>query len=280
MQKEKLYSIGEVSRICNISKKALRFYDQIGIITPDVICKENGYRYYSRETLLTVPIVKYYKQMGFKLEEMQDLVEGNTYYFVKQNFISKIDELRIQEQEIHNSYVAVKDWYELIQEAQLVSRSKVQEVGVKYISTANYCYMDQPFSYHYMESIINIDWVNYLESVNNEIAGEVILRFPSWTDKMNGTSTSARIMQRPIRPCMEGTNQTVFGGNMAATVYHLGALEQIEDSYGKIRDWTAARGYKCGPESYERYVVDYWTTRNPEEFVTEVIVPIVSGPCD
>ena len=79
MQKEKLYSIGEVSKICNISKKALRFYDQIGIISPDVICKENGYRYYNRETLLTVPIVKYYKQMGFKLEEMQDLVEGNTY---------------------------------------------------------------------------------------------------------------------------------------------------------------------------------------------------------
>ena len=277
MQKEKLYSIGEVSRICNISKKALRFYDQIGIITPDVICKENGYRYYSRETLLTVPIVKYYKQMGFKLEEMQDLVEGNTYYFVKQNFISKIDELRIQEQEIHNSYMAVKYWYELIQEAQLVSRSKVQEVGIKYINTADYCYMDQEFSYRYMESIINIDWVNYLESVNNEIAGEVILRFPRWTDKMEGNCTQARIMQRPIRPCMAGTNKTVFGGIMAVTVYHLGALERIGESYEKIRGWAADRGYKCGPESYERYVVDYWTTRNPEEFVTEVIVPVMDG---
>ena len=27
---EKLYSIGEVSKICNVSKKALRFYDEIG----------------------------------------------------------------------------------------------------------------------------------------------------------------------------------------------------------------------------------------------------------
>ena len=231
----------------------------------------------SRETLLTVPIVKYYKQMGFKLEEMQDLVEGNTYYFVKQNFISKIDELRIQEQEIHNSYMAVKDWYELIQEAQLVSRSNVQEAGIKYINTADYCYMDQDFSYRYMESIINIDWVNYLESVNNEIAGEVILRFPSWTDKMEGTCTRARIMQRPVRPCMAGTNKTVFGGIMAVTVYHLGALERIGESYEKIRGWAADRGYKCGPESYERYVVDYWTTRNPEEFVTEVIVPVMDG---
>ena len=267
-----------MGRICGISTKALRYYDKIGIISPDHISEENGYRYYSKKTLLLVPVVKYYKQMGFKLEEMQDLVEGNTYYFVKQNFISKIDELRIQEQEIHNSYMAVKDWYELIQEAQLVSRSNVQEAGIKYINTADYCYMDQDFSYRYMESIINIEWVNYLESVNNEIAGEVILRFPSWTDKMEGTITRARIMQRPVRPCTAGTNKTVFGGIMAVTVYHLGALERIGESYKKIRDWARDRGYKCGPESYERYVVDDWTTRNPEEFVTEVIVPVMDGP--
>ena len=32
---QELYSIGEVSRICNVSKKALRFYDKINIISPD-----------------------------------------------------------------------------------------------------------------------------------------------------------------------------------------------------------------------------------------------------
>ena len=39
---EKLYSIGEVSSICNISKKALRFYDKIHIISPDYISEENN----------------------------------------------------------------------------------------------------------------------------------------------------------------------------------------------------------------------------------------------
>ena len=67
------YTIGEVGKICNISAKALRYYDKIGVISPDYICEENGYRYYSRKTLLTVPVMKYYKQMGFKLEEMQEL---------------------------------------------------------------------------------------------------------------------------------------------------------------------------------------------------------------
>ena len=40
-----LYTIGEVGRICGISAKALRYYDKIGIISPDHISEENGYRY-------------------------------------------------------------------------------------------------------------------------------------------------------------------------------------------------------------------------------------------
>ena len=69
-QDEKLYSIGEVSKLCNVSRKALRFYDEIGIISPDRI-SSNHYRYYSRRSLLDLTILKYYKQMGFKLEEMR-----------------------------------------------------------------------------------------------------------------------------------------------------------------------------------------------------------------
>lgn len=46
---EKYYSIGEVSSICNISKKALRFYDKIGIILPDKVSEETNYRFYSKE---------------------------------------------------------------------------------------------------------------------------------------------------------------------------------------------------------------------------------------
>ena len=278
LQKEKLYSIGEVSKICNISKKTLRFYDQIGVIQPDVICKENSYRYYNRETLLLVPIVKYYKQMGFKLEEMHGLVEGNARDFLEYNFRNKIDELSIQEQEIRFSFMAVKDWYEMIKEAQLVIQNSVHDIGVKYISEASYCCQEQEFEYQYMESIINIEWVNYLESVHNEITGPVILGYPSYKDKMSGHCKTVKIMQKAVRPCTADTNQMTFGGGMYATVYHIGSLKTIDEEYNRIEEWAHNRGYKCGPECYERYVVDYWATRNEEEFVVEIIVPVVKKP--
>lgn len=274
MEEKKVFSIGEVSKICNISTKALRFYDKIGIISPDMICKENSYRYYNKETLLTVPIVKYYKQMGFKLEEMQGLVEGNTYYYLEQNFRNKIEQLREQEQQIHNSYIAVRDWYELIQEAHMVRENNVHDVAVKYIPAATYCSMQQAFDYNYMESIINIEWTNHLESAENEITGAVILKFQSFEEKMKGDCKRATIMQEAIHPCKDCINRQVYGGFMAASVYHIGKLETIDKEYEKILEWAAKKGYKCGTESYERYVVDYWTTRDPDEFVTEVNVPI------
>ena len=99
MAANKLYSIGEVSKLCNISTKALRFYDKIGVIAPDEV-GENGYRYYTLDTILRIPILKYYKQMGFKLEEMQELLGGNTYQFLQQNFHSKISGLKDMERRL------------------------------------------------------------------------------------------------------------------------------------------------------------------------------------
>lgn len=219
-------------------------------------------------------MLKYYKQMGFKLEEMQELLGGSTYHYVQQNFRSKIDELRAREQEIHDSLISVRDWYELVKEAELVIRHDIRDISVKFMSDAVYCFMDQDFHYEYMESVINIPWTNYLEEIGQKITGAVILNFPSFAEKMSGTCTRARIMQRAVVPDIDHPAQTAVGGRMAACVYHIGGYGDIDREYERIQAWAKRKGYRLGPECYERYVVDNWTTRNPEEFVTEVIVPV------
>ncbi|MHC1723695.1 MAG: MerR family transcriptional regulator [Aminipila sp.] len=273
MEEKEFYSIGEVSKICNISKKALRFYDKIGIISPDKVCDDNNYRFYNRTTLLSLPVIKYYKQMGFKLEEMRELFEGNTYGIIERQFRRKIDELKELEANIHNSYTSVKDWYDLILEAQLVIENDVHEVAVKYIDTTTYCYMEQDFDYNYRESIINIDWTNYLESIQNEITGPVVLNFPSFREKMNGNCKKVKIMQKPILEYKE--DQVLkMGGYMVASCYHIGSPANIRQAYEKICQWADTHGYKCTEECYERYVTDYWTTRNEDQFVTEVMIRV------
>lgn len=271
---KKLYSIGEASKICNVSTKTLRFYDKMGVVTPDYVSDENGYRYYSDVTLLKIPVIKYYKQMGFKLEEMVGLLNGESYQGMEDNFRKKILELNRVEQEVHNSYVSVNDWYEMIKEAKMVSMQTVHPVCIKYLPTQEYAYLDQEFSYNYRDSVINIPWTDYLSSMNCSITGPVILEYPSLQDKMSGNCRTARIMQRVIGTCDSRTNILVMEGQMVASVYHVGGYDNIAESYQKILDYTEEHGYVCGDKSIERYVLDYWTSEILDEFVTEIIVPI------
>src|SRR5512138_193567 len=56
MQK-KLFSIGEVSKIKGVTKKALRFYERIGLLKPHYINPFNRYRYYSIEQFVYIDII-------------------------------------------------------------------------------------------------------------------------------------------------------------------------------------------------------------------------------
>ena len=249
---QELYSIGEVSRICNVSKKALRFYDKINIISPDYICEENKYRYYNKETLLLVPVIKYFKQMGFKLEEMKEFLESDTYEVQERGFRKKIDELKQQREDINVAYTSVCDWYDLVMEAESVLENNVTEVSVKYVEMHSVCYMEQTFTHNYMESIINIDWTNYLEEIGHAITGPVCMYFPDVKEKMAGKPTKAFVFQRGARDIDDSKTMT-FGGKMMLSAYHI----------------------KCGNSSIERYVTDYWTIRKTSDFVTEIFVDIV-----
>ncbi|WP_315115335.1 MerR family transcriptional regulator [uncultured Clostridium sp.] len=271
--KEELYSIGKVGEICRITQKALRFYDKKNILSPDKVCDENGYRYYSKKTLLSVPVIKYYKQSGFTLDEMRSFLKGTTYDSIHLSFERKIHELKELQNEINLKIRSVKDWNDLIVEAQMVIENDACDVAIKYIDNRSLIYLNQDFEYDYMDSIINIEFTNYIDSIDNAITGPVIICFPSFEDKINGKCNKMRIMQETISECKEEAS-IEFGGWMAASCYHIGSHETINETYKKIEEWTKKRGYICSEECYERYVTDYWTTKNTDKFVTEILIKV------
>ncbi|WBF66223.1 MerR family transcriptional regulator [Desulfovibrio subterraneus] len=271
------YSIGDVSRICNVSRKTLRYYDDINLITPERQ-NYNNYRYYSHEALLTLPVIKFYKQMGFTLEEMRRFIEenresGQNYYSIKTSFSNKIKELERVQREIDKQYVSIKGWHDLITEAELVLASDTREVAIKYVEGADYLYQKQVFNNDFKSSIINIDWTNYLDSLNMEITGPVMLNFLSLKNRTDEHPKQIVVMQKPLRPAPEGTTIR-FGECMMAACYHIGPHETINETYTKMFKWAERYGYSYVGGSYERYVTDYWTTKNSDQFVTEVLIKV------
>ena len=47
MKKNALLSIGDFSKVTGVGIKALRYYDEIGILTPAFIDSNSGYRKYA-----------------------------------------------------------------------------------------------------------------------------------------------------------------------------------------------------------------------------------------
>ena len=266
---EKLYSIGEVSKLCNVSKKALRFYDEIGIISPDKVSDSNHYRYYSRKSLLDLTIVKYYKQMGFKLEEMRNLLNSEEFRIMERGFLEKINELQDEQMAVNVKLTSVTDWYDLLVEAQTVIENDVRDVSVKFVEPQEFGFMDQDYIPDDMESIINLQWTDYLEAIGNDITGPVNIAYPSWRDRIAGTCDRMRIMQVMILPC-KPEQLVQMGGEMMLSCYHIGPHETIGETYEKMEAWAGEHGYKLAEDCWERYVTDYWTTNNRDMYVTEV----------
>ena len=71
------FSIGEMSKLHNISIQTLRYYDKMGLLKPAYINKKNGYRYYTIDQFVVVDMIKHCKLMGLSLEEIKELIGTN-----------------------------------------------------------------------------------------------------------------------------------------------------------------------------------------------------------
>ena len=72
--REKYYRIGEISRLYKISTDILRYYDKIGLMSPDFI-GENGYRYYSKKQIWKLNNIRNLRNIGVGLEDIKEFLD-------------------------------------------------------------------------------------------------------------------------------------------------------------------------------------------------------------
>jgi DNA-binding transcriptional MerR regulator len=72
-----LLSIGAFADASRLSPKALRIYHRRGIISPDFIDPESGYRYYRTDQLALARLVRLLRQMEMPLATIQHVVEAD-----------------------------------------------------------------------------------------------------------------------------------------------------------------------------------------------------------
>lgn len=69
-------TVGQMAELCGLSKRALRLYDERGIVPPACIDEETGYRFYSIEQVPLIDRVARLQHLGFSLRDTKRLIEG------------------------------------------------------------------------------------------------------------------------------------------------------------------------------------------------------------
>jgi PPM family protein phosphatase len=72
----KLLTIGEFARAARLSPKALRLYDELGLLRPHRVDEWSGYRYYAPSQLERARLVAWLRRLGMPLAKIAAVVES------------------------------------------------------------------------------------------------------------------------------------------------------------------------------------------------------------
>ena len=84
MDKEQLFSIGEVARLFHMSVSSLRHYESLGLLSPEYINPDSGYRYYSTRQFEVLNTLRYLRALDMPLPEIADFLQNRDVETIEQ----------------------------------------------------------------------------------------------------------------------------------------------------------------------------------------------------
>src|SRR6187551_1025180 len=67
------YTVKQVAAMSAVSVRTLHFYDEAGLLKP-AYQAANGYRFYQEPQLLTLQQILFYRELGFELKQIKDVL--------------------------------------------------------------------------------------------------------------------------------------------------------------------------------------------------------------
>ncbi len=264
-----MLSIGEFSKISNVTTKTLRYYDEISLIKP-VHVKDNGYRYYDVEQLKVILLISKLKLYCFSLEEIAEVL-NNPHDDVLLCSLIKQKQHAIQEKMNNYQYVLNqlgKDISNLERGIHIMSYLENIEVKLVEAGSKNILSIREKMSVD--------DYGKYMGKLFETVAKEKLTisgtPMSIYHDKEFNPESNDTEIAIPVKEAVKGTRE--LAGGLCAFGVLKGPYSELTSVYAKLEEWIEKEGYKIAAPPYEVYLTDPSTNTSPEEYVTEVYFPI------
>ncbi len=270
-----MLSIGEFSNICKVSTKTLRYYAEIGLILPNEINPENGYRYYSINQLETMIFINRLKSYKFSLEEIKEILESEEPQDEKLYLAltKKKKEIGNQINEFEKTLDQLNTDISNLEQGKSIT-SYLEGIDVELIEVPMMYILSIRKMVH--ESYFADEYGNCFSELFRKITderltmfGSPMVLFHSVEFTQFGLDTEFAI---PVKDYVTGTRDFYPGLCIKTVLY--GSYSELPSVYAKQREWAEKEGYESSNALYEVYVTDPSQVTKESELITEVYYPV------
>lgn len=261
-----MLTIGEFSTVSRLTVKALRIYHDAGLLVPERIDPDNGYRYYGAEAQKRASAIRTLRDMDFTLKEMEEIFSRCREEEDLASFLAR--KLEETESELRR-YGLVKEKLErlLAEEGEMGTADKdavtERDEGERIICSIRYRGRYDEIGRHF---------ARLYAAAGRYGARQPMALYHDGDYREGDADVEAAVTVTRAFTAPEGMVCRVLQGGRAVVAVHRGPYETLGESYAKLFGYCRDKGYRIKVPTRELYLKGpgMILPRNPKKFVTEI----------
>jgi DNA-binding transcriptional MerR regulator len=260
-----MFSVGEFSRLAQISKRQLRFYDELGLFRPHLV-QDNGRRLYSASQLAELNRILVLQQLGFSLEQIRKLVQEHLSLAELQGMLrlkQAETEQRLEEEQQRYRAIASR-----LQQIERSATAEPLDVVLKAVPAQQVVSFGAQGSLEEGTQLFRQFLEEFVEDKSVRYGSFFIHLFDSEYDPEKLEGEIGRVVEssQPAQPF-----STLPAVPLMATYVVTGSRHDLHLGYSAIGEWAEGNGYALAGGSREMFLQ---LPGDMSSAVTEVQVPV------
>lgn len=264
-----MYTIGQFSIVCQVTPKALRHYEEIGLLKPAQIDPYNQYRYYAEEQVEVARRIRLARDTGMSLQRIKEILARDERNKSIDDILQAHRLELLDQMDQLNGRLTRLSWWQSGQEGISMQPKAKYDVILREIPAALVRSRRQALS----------DFPKGLGDLMNAVAGEIagagkVPAGPPCTLYYDEEFNPNRVDVEVAFPVSDKETATrTIPATLAATTVHVGSYNGLDQAYAAVYGWANANGYEPVLPMRDVYMNDPENVPQ-EHLVTEVILPV------
>ncbi|MGB0385458.1 MAG: MerR family transcriptional regulator [Ardenticatenaceae bacterium] len=265
-----MFKIGDFSKLSQVSVKALRYYDKIGLLKPARVDPFTNYRYYSVEQLPRLNRILALKDLGLSLEQISRLLEDHLSTAELRGMLrlkqAEIQQLVKQEQA---RLARIERQLKLIDEQENSMLS--YDVVIKNVEPVLIASVrDTLPSYPAVGQLFNEVYA-YLGQFG--MTGDCVAIWHDPEHKESDVDGEGAVFIKSSLPGNERVKVYQLPAETMASLIHHGSYQNFNQAYTALLTWINANGYQITGPNREIYLKG-GSQQDEDSYVTEIQFPV------